>query len=268
MHDGQKVVWKVYSGGSELTDLRRVSDWSLGESGGAEKPFSYAYSDYFIFSAGEYEVDMYVDYRLVAQGRFTIRETEGATPHKTSGASGDILFADDFSNPFSGWSRYTESDYTIDYADGRYRFSISAPNIIVNGRPQLDFGDVSIEVDATKAGGPDGVFGVLCRYQDGGDNYYVLEATNSGYAAIYKLKDDQWEVLADFVQSSAIQTGAATNHLRADCVGDTLALYVNDELVVEAQDADFASGDVALMAGSYDDPGVEILFDDFVVRQP
>ena len=68
--------------------------------------------------------------------------------------------------------------------------------------------------------------------------------------------------------TDAIQQGAATNHLRADCVGETLTLYVNDAAVAEAQDTDFASGDVALMAGSYDDPGVEILFDDFVVKQP
>ena len=267
MHDGQKVVWKVYSGGSELTDLRRVSDWSLGESGGAEKPFSYAYSDYFIFGAGEYEVDMYVDYRLVAQGRFTIRETEGATPVTTSGASGDVLFADDFSNPFSGWSRYTDNDYTTDYTDGRYWFYISAPNIVVYGRPQLNFTDVTIEVDATKSSEPAGTYGVICRYVDS-DNYYVLQVTDTGSYAIYKLKGGQWEALAEFGQSAAIQTGAATNHLRADCVGDTLALYVNDEKVAEAQDSDFASGDVALMAGSYDTPGVEILFDDFVVRQP
>jgi tetratricopeptide (TPR) repeat protein len=267
MRDGQKVIWKVYEGGSELTDLRRVSDWSLGESGGAEKPFSYAYSDYFIFSAGEYEVDMFVDYRLVAQGKFTIRETKGATPLKTSGASGDVLFQDDFSNPFSGWSRLTESDYTIDYADGHYRFDIAKDNILVTGRPQLDFSDVSVEVDGAKASGPDSVYGVICRYQDG-DNYYVLEMTDTGSSAIYKLKGGQWQALAEFGQSAAIQTGTATNHLRADCVGETLTLYVNGQKVAEAQDSDFASGDVALMAGSYDNPGVEVLFDNFVVRQP
>lgn len=267
MHDGQKVIWKVYSGGSETTDLRRVSDWSLGESGGAEKPFSYAYSDYFIFSAGEYEVDMYVDYHLVAQGRFTIRETEGATPLKTSGASGDVLFADDFSSPFSGWSSFAETDYTIDYTDGHYRFYISAPNIVVHGRPQLNFADVTIEVDATKSSEPAGTYGVICRYVDS-DNYYVLQVTDTGSYAIYKLKGGQWEALAEFGQSDAIQQGAATNHLRADCVGDTLTLSVNDVVVAEVQDTDFASGDVALMAGSYDDPGVEVLFDDFVAKQP
>jgi hypothetical protein len=96
----------------------------------------------------------------------------------------------------------------------------------------------------------------------------VLQVTDTGSYAIYKLTGGQWEALAEFGQSAAIQTGAATNHLRADCVGDTLTLYVNDEKVAEAQDLDFASGDVALMAGSYDTPGVEILFDDFVVRQP
>jgi tetratricopeptide (TPR) repeat protein len=267
MQDGQKVIWKVYHDGSESLSLRLVSDWNLGESGKAQKEIGYAYSDFFIFSSGEYIIEMYVDNHLMQRGRFTIRETSGATALTTSGASGEILFQDDFSDPFSGWSRLTENDYTIDYADGSYWFYVNAANIVVNGRPQLEFTDTSLEVDATKLSGPDGVFGVICRYVDS-DNYYVLKVTDSGYAGIDKMKDGQWKTLADFAQSDVIRTGKADNHLRADCVGDTLTLYVNDQQVAEAHDSDFTSGDVALMGGSYDQPGVEILFDNFVVKQP
>jgi hypothetical protein len=68
--------------------------------------------------------------------------------------------------------------------------------------------------------------------------------------------------------SDKILKGDATNHIRADCVGDTLTLYVNGEKLAEAKDSDFTSGDVGLMAGTFDQVGVDIRFDNFVVSRP
>ena len=60
----------------------------------------------------------------------------------------------------------------------------------------------------------------------------------------------------------------ATNTIRADCVGSSLSLYVNGEKLDEVQDTEFGSGDVGLMAGSFDTPGTDIHFDNFVVTKP
>jgi hypothetical protein len=68
--------------------------------------------------------------------------------------------------------------------------------------------------------------------------------------------------------SEAIQQGAATNTIRADCVGSSLSLYVNGEKLDEVQDTEFGSGDVGLMAGSFDTPGTDIHFDNFNVTKP
>ncbi len=43
---------------------------------------------------------------------------------------------------------------------------------------------------------------------------------------------------------------------------------MNGILVAETQAAEFPSGDVGLIAGSYGQPGTEILFDNFSVLQP
>jgi hypothetical protein len=38
--------------------------------------------------------------------------------------------------------------------------------------------------------------------------------------------------------------------------------------VDEQEDSTLTSGDVGLMAGTFSNPGTDILFDNFVVRQP
>ena len=62
--------------------------------------------------------------------------------------------------------------------------------------------------------------------------------------------------------------GSASNHIRADCVGDTLTLYVNGMQLAQVKDARFPAGDVGLIAGTYATPGTDIRFDDFIVYQP
>jgi hypothetical protein len=124
---------------------------------------------------------------------------------------------------------------------------------------------VGIDVDATKAGGPDkNEFGVICRYQDA-NNYYRFMISSDGYAVITRIKDGQRSYLsADKMQpSDAIHQGAATNHIRADCAGTTLTLEINQQKVASATDTSFSSGDVGLVAGTYETPGVNILFDNF-----
>ncbi|NJN80226.1 MAG: hypothetical protein HC797_07025, partial [Anaerolineales bacterium] len=44
--------------------------------------------------------------------------------------------------------------------------------------------------------------------------------------------------------------------------------YVNGFQVAQAQDSTLTSGDVGILAGTFDTPGVDIVFDNFVVLQP
>jgi tetratricopeptide (TPR) repeat protein len=74
MRDGQKEIWKVYVDGVEDPSLRVVSEWAVGESGGAAKPISYAYSNIFIFAPGEYTVELYIDMELLQRGTFYVQE--------------------------------------------------------------------------------------------------------------------------------------------------------------------------------------------------
>ena len=183
---------------------------------------------------------------------------------------GAILFQDDFSDPASGWNRVSAPNGMTDYADGMYRIWVNEANLDVWARPGLNLDDVRIDVDTIKvAGERDNRFGIICRL-DSADNFYVFLITSDGYFGIAKSTTGQIQLLnAKRLQpSQAIQTGSALNHIRADCVGSTLALYINNQKIVEVQDTQFEAGDVGLLVGSFETPGIDIRFDNFVVREP
>lgn len=183
---------------------------------------------------------------------------------------GDVLFRDDFSRQSSGWDRYQDSTYRADYSDGRYRLTVTVPETDAWANPRLRFGDVRVEVETTKLGGPDdNVFGVLCRYQDP-RNFYFLLLSSDGYVGVGAYKDGRRKLLSDdsLLPSLVVAQGAATNVVRADCIGYKLDLYVNGYLVSQAQAAEWMEGDVGLMAGTYQEPGTDIAFDNFTVRKP
>jgi hypothetical protein len=185
-----------------------------------------------------------------------------------SAPSGAVLFQDEFEQNTTGWDRISNDVGIMDYDSGGYRMLIRQPSFNFWSTPEKDYRDVRLEVDVTKLNGPDeNRAGLMCRYQNG--NYYFFVISSDGYFAIGKFIDGLSVLLGQEAMqiSPAIQPGAV-NHLRADCIGDSLILYINFNLVAGAQDGDLGSGDVGLIAGSFSQPGVDVLFDHFVVMQP
>ena len=182
--------------------------------------------------------------------------------------SGTVLFQDEFEQNTTGWDRVTNDVGIMDYDSGGYRMLIRQPSFNFWSTPEVDFRDVRLEVDVTKLNGPDeNRAGLMCRYQNG--NYYFFVISNDGYYAIGKFIDGTSILLGQSAMqaSPGIQTGAV-NHLRADCIGDSLILYVNFNLIAGAQDGDLQTGDIGMIAGSFSEPGVDVLFDHFVAVQP
>jgi hypothetical protein len=184
--------------------------------------------------------------------------------------SGAVLFQDDFSRPISGWDRYEDEIYYSDYSEGVYRIAVFSPNTDAWANPRLDFGDIRINVDAFKNDGPDdNIFGIICRYQDP-RNFYFFLISSDGYTGIGISKDGR-RVLASgdsMLPSTAVNQGNAVNHIRAECIGYDLRLYVNDTLVAQAYAAEWQRGDVGLIAGTYAESGTDIYFDNFSVVNP
>ena len=182
--------------------------------------------------------------------------------------SGDILFQDEFDSHSTGWDRVSNTNGIMDYDQGGYRILVQQPTMNFWSTPEKNFGNVRVEADVIRLNGPDeNRVGLICRYQAG--DYYFFIISNDGFYAIGKFIGGntillgQTEMLSsDFILTNSI------NHLRADCIGNTLTFYVNFNQIASVQDADFPSGDVGLLAGSFSESGVDVSFDHFVVMQP
>jgi hypothetical protein len=182
-----------------------------------------------------------------------------------------VLFQDDFSNPASGWVRKpTSPQGSLDYGENAYRISVIGRHSLLLSYPGLAFTDVSIHVETAKSGGPqDDVFGLVCRMKDK-DNFYFLIISSDGYYGIGKVKDGLQSMIGmpALLPSEDILQGQANNYLRGDCVGDTLALHVNGILLSTVTDGEFSSGDVGLLAGTFEADQTDISFKNFSVLKP
>ncbi len=185
--------------------------------------------------------------------------------------SGNILFKDDFSDPSSGWETWNEpSGSMVAYQNGGLRIYIAEKQYDFWSRPGKRVSDVRLEVDAIKLGGPDdNDFGLICRYQDR-DNFYAFLASSDGYAGILKVKEGKYMVISgsQMTFSESIRKGEAQNQLRADCNGLGLTFYINGQLVVEAMDQDFKTGEIGLIAGTGETAGADLYFDNFKAYKP
>jgi len=179
-------------------------------------------------------------------------------------------YYDDFSDPSSGWPSYRSDSAVTDYTAGSYRIFVNVPKQMLWVNPYLYFTDVSLEVQANKVAGPDdNYFGLICRYQDQ-NNFYFLVISSDGFYGIGKLSngDSLWIGMDSWQYSQAIHQGETTNLLRADCVGNALSLYANDTLLATVTDDDFSAGDIGLLVGTLDNYGADILFDNLAANLP
>ncbi|MDQ2693397.1 MAG: hypothetical protein M3Y68_15275 [Chloroflexota bacterium] len=191
-----------------------------------------------------------------------------AIPTVAPAQPGDILYQEAFEDNTTGWHRVANDNGIMDYDQGGYRILVRQPRLNVWSTAERNFNDVRVEADVIRLYGPDeNRMGLVCRYQ-GGD-YYFFIITNDGYYAIGKFLGGMTLLLgqSEMQPSDVIQKGGM-NHLRADCIGNTLTFYVNFTQIASVTDSDLPSGDVGLLAGSFAEPGVDVMFDQFVVIQP
>ena len=191
-----------------------------------------------------------------------------AIPTLAPAQSGDILYQEAFEDNTTGWHRVANDNGIMDYDQGGYRILVRQPRLNVWSTAEKNFNDVRVEADVIRLHGPDeNRMGLVCRYQ-GGD-YYFFIITNDGYYAIGKFLGGMTLLLGqtEMQPSDVIQKGGM-NHLRADCIGNTLTFYVNFTQIASVTDDDLPSGDVGVLAGAFSEPGVDVMFDQFVVIQP
>jgi len=182
---------------------------------------------------------------------------------------GDKLFWDDFSDSSGHWPQVSGLNGSSGIANGAYQIQVLSAQHEILATPGHIFRDVQVEADATRLAGPaQNLFGLVCRSSNS-EAFYFFAISSDGYFGLGKVKKARVTLLGQkmMAYSPAILQGNP-NHLRFDCIGQTLKGSVNGQAIATGQDADFSSGEVGLLAGALDSPGVGVAFDNFVVYKP
>ncbi len=178
-----------------------------------------------------------------------------------------ILFADDFSNPESGWPSGRNARGEYGYQLDSYRILVTEMDAVLWAATKKQDANISISVNANPVTeGTHGYYGLLCRILDD-QNFYYFAIRNNGDYIIGKYKNAAFLPFFDWRQSAAVRQGNQTNQLRAECAGNTLRLYVNNVKLDEVNDTDFISGFSGVVAAALDAQGFEVIFDNFQITE-
>jgi len=186
-----------------------------------------------------------------------------------AGAGDGLPWADDFSNPASGWQAESDSSAEVGYSDGGMRILVKVANSLAWASAGRALSDLYLTVEATQIAGPDdNEYGVMVRMQDP-QHFYRFSISGDGYYLVSKYDGQEWRPLGtDWTPSDAIHPGAATNLLGVVCQGAQLTFLVNGVQLAQVEDKSYTRGDIGLYAGSFFEPNVEVQFDNLRVEKP
>ena len=179
------------------------------------------------------------------------------------------LLIEDFSDPSSGWETQATEEYALEYVEGEYRVRVHAPDLAAWGRPPraYEFTDLVIEVDVRQVSGPeDGDYGLVVRSKGESDFYLFAISSHYGMYSVQMSQGETWSDLAEWTESAAVHQEGEVNHLKVECLGKTMRFYANGELLTEVTDTTYHSGNVGLLAETFEEGGLVVRFDNVRVQ--
>jgi hypothetical protein len=182
-------------------------------------------------------------------------------------------FQDDFSNQNCLFGKLQAgSTQGYECTDGEFRAWINnnqAAYDLVTASSSESYGNVQVEVDVRFVSGEEAGAYIICRGSQLKGNFYFLRISADGLAEITDYLDGEEQIARMYpLSEGTIQPG--WNHLRADCIGKNLSLYLNGELLLEREfDASYyPNGEIGLGAGGGSLGFSEVRFDNLQVTQP
>jgi len=205
----------------------------------------------------------------------TVEVTSEPTPEQVNAepvADANVLYHDDFTNPATGWSEDKFDNFFIGYHEPEYyHVEITSPNYktTVFDPEKKSYGDVTIEVKAFTASSrtaETGDFSFGPAFRRSGDQYYAF-AISQRAKKWYVLKStpSALTVLAEGTDEQ-INDADVDDTLRVDAQGENFTFSINDQVVGQVTDADYADGEIGFFVQSFDVPNVHIHFDDLTIR--
>jgi hypothetical protein len=204
----------------------------------------------------------------------TLRPTWTASPtlSPTVTSPVGILLEEDFNDddPYAPWMKKKGSNWATGIAKKMYFMSVYGPKIeITSARTWLKLDEVRIEADITHNNG-NGYYGFHCRETPGG-TYYTIFITTDGYYGFGENRNDKLTILESgpLPELDPPIDPKGTNHIRADCRGNALTLYVNDVAIDRTTVQGLGTGYVGMMIGTrLEDNRLTVYYDNLVIYAP
>lgn len=191
-----------------------------------------------------------------------------AVKRSPSGAyvAGEIIYEEDFEVGV-GWDTLDTQGVLVEVRGGRY-WMRSPYNSYVRGFNSERHENVVIEVVTSQSSGEDtNAYGVVCRGGLGArvsSGYYFLIGADGSYS-IRVGRAGEVEPLVAWARSSVINKGIADNIIRAVCVDDYLALYVNNQFIADTHDSRYESGYAGFAVATRTDTLIDVSFDNLTI---
>ena len=159
----------------------------------------------------------------------------------------ELLLDDPFDSQ-GEWRSYTADNLFLGLRDRSFQIDFIGRKYVWT-QGDSEFADVVVEAELTQTSDYDhNAFGLACRLEpsNSGRGYFFL-ISGDGFASIRWSNGRSLEPIFASQPAEFIKRGRATNRIRAVCIGDYLALWVNDEFVAEARDRRASSGAVGMV---------------------
>jgi hypothetical protein len=184
----------------------------------------------------------------------------------------NVLYQDDFTNPATGWSEDKFDNYFIGYHEPEYyHIEITSPNskTTVFEPQKQQFDDATIELDVLTVSAKtaaEGDFRYGLAFRRSGDQYYAFTISpRSKKWFVLKSSPNELTVLAEGTDNN-LHDLDNDDTLRVDAQGANFVFHLNDQLIGQATDADYASGEIGFYVESFDSSNTHIHFDKLTIR--
>lgn len=217
--------------------------------------------------------------------------------------AGKVVYLATFDGFNEDWNQAQGRLRTQILDTGVLRLDVGDTNSIPFSEAKQHFGDFDLRVQSTPIDGPlNNGYGVIFRLQTknnnapGDNDFYLFMISSDGYYQVSRSINGQQKVLSLWIPSDAVQQGiGVTNALRVVAKGDRFQFYINNQLVSlcipddpEAEstynqftgecvggqmldtltDSSIPSGQIGVVAQTFDESGVVVDFDNLVVYGP
>jgi len=184
-----------------------------------------------------------------------------------------LAFADSFDDDRYAWRPQTYAFGVTEITDGQFVLRSNwegTDGVVFDTNTNYLFDEFDLVVRGTVVENPGDLFNtsynIIFGSQDGND-HFELDWTPSGYYALWRLKNSQWEALIDWTFTGALEQGeGAENEAHLTLEGGTLTVAFNGREVVRKALSNYQPGFLGLGCSTYAAPASVCAADVFIAR--